>query len=92
GLHRRAVRRLLGRHLRHTGLASRLSRHGVVLEAGLLAADRDQRVFDDLVEIGLGRGLVTPRLVAGLGRGLTGPTGPTGPDRTDAAPVGHEND
>ena len=64
--HRRAVRRLLGRHLRHTWGGSRLTRLPAALDAGLAAAAGDQRVFDDLVEIGLGHGLVTPRLAGRL--------------------------
>ncbi len=42
-----------------------------VVDAGIRASSRDQRVFDDLVEIGLGQGLLTARLAAGLGRSLT---------------------
>jgi hypothetical protein len=64
------VRRLLARHLRHTSVTSRLSAVPAVVDAGIRAAARDQRVFDDLVEIGLGRGLVTPRLAAGLVRAV----------------------
>ncbi len=66
GLHRTAVRRLLARHLHSTSVAARLSTSPTVVEAGIRAAARDQRVFDDLVEIGLGRGTITPRLAAGL--------------------------
>ena len=64
--YRRAVRSLLAGHLRHTALAGGLARSGRVLEAGMLAASRDQRVFDDLVELGLGRGRITPAVVGGL--------------------------
>jgi geranylgeranyl reductase family protein len=65
-LHRRSVRRHLARHLRHTFVASRLSNLPAFVDAGIHAARRDQRVFDDLVEIGLGRGLITRRLLTGL--------------------------
>jgi geranylgeranyl reductase family protein len=65
-LHRRSVQRLLGRHFRHTFAASRLATVPAVVDAGLRAAHRDQRVFDDLVEIGLGQGTITPRLAGGL--------------------------
>ncbi len=68
--HRVAVRSLLGRHLRHTWLTSRLSTRPPVVEAGIRAASRRQGVFDDLVEIGLGDGLVTPRLAGGLAGAL----------------------
>ena len=60
------TRELLSQHLRHTAAAARLCRHGSVLDAGIRAAARDQRVFDDLVELGLGGGLITPRVVRGL--------------------------
>ena len=69
--HRAGLRRLLARHLRHTSVTSRLSTVPAVVDAGIRAASADQGSFDDLVEIGLGRGLVTPRLVAGLARGAT---------------------
>ena len=63
-------RSLLNLHLRHTWATARLSRSTRVIEAGVAAAARDQRVFDDLVDIGLGDGLITPRLAAGLVREL----------------------
>jgi menaquinone-9 beta-reductase len=69
-LHRSAVRGLLARHLRHTFVTSRLSAVPAVVDAAIRSAARDQRVFDDLVEIGLGRGLVTARVAGGLLRGL----------------------
>jgi len=68
--HRVAVRRLLGTHLRHTWVASRLSRSPAVVDAGIRAASSSPQVFDDLVEIGLGDGRITSRLAAGLARGL----------------------
>jgi menaquinone-9 beta-reductase len=71
-LHRTAVRRLLGRHLRHTFVSSRLSTLPTVVDAGIRAADRDQRMFDAVVDIGLGQGLVTPRLAGGLAGELVG--------------------
>jgi geranylgeranyl reductase family protein len=69
----RAVRRLLSRHQRHTTLTARLSAVPRVVAAGIDAAARHQAVFDDLVEIGLGRGTITPRLVGGLARALARP-------------------
>lgn len=66
--YQRDVRALLARHLRHTALATRLVRSAPVLEAGLAAAAADQRVFDDLVELGLARGELTARVMAGLSR------------------------
>ena len=67
-----AVRRLLAAHLRHTWLVSRLARRPTVLLAGLRAASASTRTFDDLVEIGLGGGRITPRLARGLALALAG--------------------
>ncbi len=72
----RRVRRLLARHLRHTALAARLSLHDRVLDAGLRASARDQRVFDDLVELGLARGTLTSTLSRGLATSLVTRTPP----------------
>jgi menaquinone-9 beta-reductase len=69
--HRTAVRALLGPHLRHTATAARLSAVPAVLTAGIAAARRDQGVFDDLVDLGLGQGRLTRRVVAGLIGSLT---------------------
>lgn len=68
--HRHAVRRLLARHLRHIGSAAWLVRRPSILDAGLRAAAADQRVYDDLVELGLGRGTLTATTVAGIVRQL----------------------
>jgi hypothetical protein len=51
-------------------VTSRLSTAPAVVDAGIRAAARNQGVFDDLVEIGLGQGVVSPRLVTGLVRNL----------------------
>jgi geranylgeranyl reductase family protein len=64
--YRRALRRELGAHLRHTDVVARLARHRRVVAAGVAAAARDGHVFDDLVEVGLGRGRLTARVVTGL--------------------------
>jgi geranylgeranyl reductase family protein len=64
--YRLSVRALLARHLRHTALASRLVGVPAVVTRGLRAAARDQQVFDDLVEIGLARGLITTHVVRRL--------------------------
>ncbi len=68
--HRLAVQALLGRHLRHTTAGSRLLSKSAFVTAGVRAAARDQGVFDDLIEIGLGHGLVTRRVLRGLVGGL----------------------
>ena len=45
-----ALRRELGRHLRHTTVVARLARRRRVVDAGVAAARADRRVFDDVVE------------------------------------------
>src|SRR4051794_7763113 len=64
------VRPLLERHLRHVAVAARLAQHGAVLDAGIRAAAAHQAVFEDLVELGLGGGRLTPALLRGLGGSL----------------------
>ena len=59
-------------HLLSTGTAARLTTADAVLDAGLRASAADQRVFDDLVELGLAGGTLTPRLVGGLARAVVG--------------------
>ncbi|SEC94854.1 geranylgeranyl reductase family [Nocardioides exalbidus] len=76
--HRAEVRGLLGRHLRHTWTASRLSQSPRVVDAGIRAAAADQRTFDSLVEIGLGGGRIDARLAGGLVHSLIRPARPTG--------------
>jgi geranylgeranyl reductase family protein len=73
GLHRHAVQALLGRHLRHTAALAPLVSRPAVVSAGVRAAAADQRVFDDLVEVGLGRGLVSGYVVRRLAGQLTRP-------------------
>ncbi|GAA0949211.1 geranylgeranyl reductase family protein [Kribbella koreensis] len=74
--YRRAVKGLLGRHLRDTALAARLTRSGRVLNAGIRASAADQRVFDNLVEIGLADGVLRSgallRIARQLGTGVGG--------------------
>ncbi len=82
--YRRPTRPLLAAHLRHIALAGRLCRSAAVLDAGLRASATDQRVFDDLVELGLANGRITGPILRGLVRGLTGTrrTGTTHPEET----------
>jgi menaquinone-9 beta-reductase len=87
--HRRAVRRLLARHLKHTWTAARLARIPAVVDAGIRAAGRDRHAFDALVELGLGDGRIGPRLASGLARQLLHPSRPPRPhhEETHADPV-----
>jgi flavin-dependent dehydrogenase len=62
--HRRAMRRRLGRHFRHSSTASWASRWPVVMDAAFRAAAADRRVFDDVVAVGLADGRLTPRTLA----------------------------
>ncbi len=55
-----------GRHWRHTRLLTRLDRWPAVARAGLRAGARSQGVFDDVVELGLAAGPVTPRVALSL--------------------------
>lgn len=62
---RRALTRELGRHLRHTTVAARLASSRRLVERALQAG-ADPGFFDDLVEVGLGRGTLSTRMVLGL--------------------------
>ena len=68
-LYGKLLRQRLGRHLRHTGVLARLARQPALIDAGVRAAGRDQRAFDDLVDLSLADGLITRRLIGGLVRG-----------------------
>jgi flavin-dependent dehydrogenase len=63
--YRGALRRRLGRHLRDAALLQRFNRWPGLLDAGLAAAVRDRRVFDDLVRFGLADAGVSSRAVRG---------------------------
>ena len=69
-VYRRAMRRRLGRHLRHSSAASSLSRWPVVMDAAFRAAASEQRVFDDVVDLGLADGRLTARTLLSTGRHL----------------------
>jgi flavin-dependent dehydrogenase len=64
--YRELLARELGRHLRHTTLLARMTANVRVLDGGVRAAARDPRALDALVEVGLGRGLITAPLVRAL--------------------------
>ena len=74
--HARTTKALLGSHLKHIAVAGRLCRSDVVLAAGLRTSAANPRVFDDLVELGLADGHITPRLLRGLARELVGAARP----------------
>jgi flavin-dependent dehydrogenase len=57
------LRRRLGRHLRHSGFATRLVRQPRVLDAAVRAAGTDRRVFDRMADLGLGDGLLDLRTI-----------------------------
>ena len=71
--YRRALRRRLGRHLRHSSAASSLSRWPVLMDAAFRAAESHQRVFDDVVHLGLADGRLTLPALAGAARHLRRP-------------------
>ena len=68
--YRRLLGKALGRHLRHASVLARAIHAPALAEAGLGAAAGSQRLFDTLVELGLGQARITPRLLAALPRGL----------------------
>jgi geranylgeranyl reductase family protein len=68
--YRRALQRRLGRHLRHSSTASWASRWPQVMDAVFRAAAADQRVFDDVVDLGLADGRLTARTLAAAARHL----------------------
>ena len=68
--YRHALRGALGRHLRHTRLLDALTRRPTVLEAGVGAAARSPAAFHSLVELSLGRGLISRPLLTALAQGV----------------------
>lgn len=66
------LRRRLGTHLRHSSVAAWLARRRRVVDAAVRAARRDDRVFDDVVELGLGDGRLTARTLGMIGIELSG--------------------
>jgi geranylgeranyl reductase family protein len=73
-----ALRRRLGRHLRHSGFANRLTRRPAVVDAAVRAARRDQTVFDRMVALGLGDGVFDLRTIGRIAGEMTRsrPVGP----------------
>lgn len=79
----RATTPLLAGHLRHVAAAAWLTRSSSVIDAGLRAAAADQRVFDDLVELGLAGGRITTTMLRGLAGQLVGARRWRAPRRRD---------
>jgi geranylgeranyl reductase family protein len=63
GRYRRALNGRLGRHLRHSGMAARLSQRSWVVDAAVRAAERDRAVFDRMAALGLGAGVFDLRTI-----------------------------
>jgi flavin-dependent dehydrogenase len=68
--YRRALGRRLGRHLTHSSAAAWVSRWPGLMDAAFRAAAADQRVFDDVVDLGLADGRLTPRTLTAATRRL----------------------
>jgi geranylgeranyl reductase family protein len=58
-----ALRRRLGRHLRHSRLATALTKQPWVVDAAVRAAGRDATVFRRMVDLGLGDGVFDLRTI-----------------------------
>jgi geranylgeranyl reductase family protein len=67
--YRTALRGAYGRHLRDVGLLARLA-HPRAVAAGLRGSTNSQRVFDDLVDLGLADGPLTGAVLRVIGREL----------------------
>jgi menaquinone-9 beta-reductase len=62
--YRNLLRHRLGRHLRHTTLLARLGSSPALIDVLTRGAAADQRVFDDLLTLGLSDGWITGRIAA----------------------------
>ena len=60
----------LGRHLRHSGFAARLTRRPAVVDAAVRAARRDAAVFHRMVDLGLGDGVFDLRTIGRIGAAM----------------------
>ncbi|WP_433827279.1 geranylgeranyl reductase family protein [Actinoplanes sp. CA-015351] len=65
--YRDALRRRLGRHLRHSALAAGLTGWPHVADAAVSAAASDARTFNRMVELGLADGLLDARTIGRIG-------------------------
>jgi geranylgeranyl reductase family protein len=73
GRYRRALRHRLGRHLRHSGLAARLSRQPRVVDSAIRAAAKDPMVFHRMTDLGLGDGLFDLRTIGRITAAMFAP-------------------
>jgi menaquinone-9 beta-reductase len=64
-----AFRRRLGRHLRHSAAAARLGQRPWIVDGAVRAARADGRVFDVMVELGLGDGRLDALTLLRIARG-----------------------
>ncbi|AGL20978.1 geranylgeranyl reductase [Actinoplanes sp. N902-109] len=62
-----ALKARLGRHLRHSRIATLLTRQPSVVDAAVRAARRDGAVFHRMVELGLGDGVFDLRTIGRIG-------------------------
>jgi menaquinone-9 beta-reductase len=87
-LYRNLLRHRLGRHLRHTSLLAGLGSSPALIDALTRGAAADQRVFDDLLPLGLADGWITGRIAAAAVHPANWlPAKPSGP-AADPAPQG----
>lgn len=70
----RALRARLGRHLRHSGFATFLTRRPSMVDAAVRAAAKDQAVFARMTDLGLADGLFDFHTIGRIGRELYRPT------------------
>ncbi|MBX7269147.1 geranylgeranyl reductase family protein [Micromonospora sp. Llam7] len=66
-----ALRHRLGVHLRHSSAAAGLARYRRTVDAAVLAAGRDERVFGTVAELGLGDGRLDARTLVRIALGLS---------------------
>jgi menaquinone-9 beta-reductase len=81
-----AFRRRLGRHLRHSAVAARIGQRRWTVDGAVRAAGADRRVFDVMMNLGLGDGRLDARTLAAIARGTAaGLIGlaPASPNRAD---------
>jgi len=78
GRYTTALRRRLGRHLRHSRAAAWLGGNQRMVDAAVRAAAGDARVFGTLAELGLGEGILDARTLVRIGLAAGERAGPGG--------------